>query len=104
MGERDNLSTLARDDFWQLAQTAREQGKDLAEVLDRAGVLLTQARLRRIQADVLEDLAFMLAISSVHEWLPKSSGALSPQQVADLIRERIKALAEVTAQKGWRGP
>lgn len=39
--------------FWKLAEQAKEQGKDLAEVLDRAGLLLTPKLRRKIQADTI---------------------------------------------------
>jgi hypothetical protein len=93
MSERNNLNTMARDDFWRAAQVAREQGKDLAEVLDRAGVLLTPARLRRIQADVLFDVAEMLdSFPASYTWPP--GGAV----------EWIRKLAQATNKVGWRGP
>ena len=51
------MDAEARAHFWELAEQARTRGRDLAEVLDRAGVLVTPERESRIQADVLQQVA-----------------------------------------------
>jgi hypothetical protein len=62
------ISTMAREDFWAAADQARRRGKDLAEVLDREGYLLTETRLRQIQADALMMAAELFAETSPHQW------------------------------------
>ena len=51
------MDAEARAHFWELAEQAKTRGRDLAEVLDRAGVLVTPEREARIQADILQQVA-----------------------------------------------
>lgn len=55
---------MARDEFWAFAEKAKTEGKDLAEVLDRSGVLLTPARVARIRAEAFREVAELLEQST----------------------------------------
>lgn len=69
----DKIATLARERFWDLALHAKDRGRDLAEVLDREGVLLTDSRLRKIKADTIREIADLLGTSSPHKWTQGST-------------------------------
>jgi hypothetical protein len=91
----DKIATLARDQFWDMALSAKERGRDLAEVLDRAGVLLTDSRLRKIKADTIREIADLLGTSSPHKW---TQGSTQMHLIND-IALGLRKIAEEWEQK-----
>lgn len=92
--------TLARSEFWTLAETARTQGRDLAEVLDRSGVLLTPQRRNQIHADICDSLAETLETSPPSVFMLDRT-TKAPATIYDLLhglsqtlREQAKTLRE----------
>lgn len=71
---------MAREDFWDYAQRARSAGKDLAEVLDREGVLLTSQRRFEIRSEMLSEVLELLRSTEAHHWFPNGT----PQTPRDL--------------------
>lgn len=51
------IRTVSREDVAGWASTSRARSKDIGEVLDRAGVLLTPERLATIRAIVMNQIA-----------------------------------------------
>ena len=54
------IRTVDREQVSEWAKTSRAKGKDIGEVLDRAGVLLTPERLAAVRAICLEQIAQIL--------------------------------------------
>lgn len=54
------IRTVTREDVTEYWRTSKAQGKDLGEVMDRAGVLLTPERLAAIRAICLDQIAQQL--------------------------------------------
>ena len=54
------IRTVTRESVNEYGTLSRVQGKDLGEVLDRAGVLLTPERLATIRANLLNQMAQVL--------------------------------------------
>ena len=80
------MDAEARAHFWELAEQAKTRGRDLAEVLDRAGVLLTVGREKQIGADAIQEVARMLRELSPHR-LSRSTNLLDFQRdLATLIQ------------------
>jgi hypothetical protein len=84
------LNEQARQEFWKMAEQARSRGRDLAEVLDRAGILLTVERESQIQADTLQEVATLLFDHPPHR-LSQAQTVLDYHN--DLAR-KIQALAD----------
>lgn len=59
------IRTVTREAASQWSETARIEGKDIGEAMDRAGVLLTPQRLATIRAILLEQIAQELEITPV---------------------------------------
>lgn len=87
------MERAAREKFWTLADEARTRGKDLAEVLDRAGILLTERRRRESQAIILEQLAQVLESTSAAQWLRGQPGQ-TPNDLKRAITEHIHTMAQ----------
>lgn len=64
----EKISEIARQQFWKLAEDAKLRGRDLAEVLDREGFLLTPERRKEIQAQAFEEIAELARTTSAHQW------------------------------------
>lgn len=62
------INAMAREEFWKHAEVAKSRGRDLAEVLDREGYLLTPERIREIEAQTIEEIAELLGSTSPHKW------------------------------------
>ena len=62
------INAMAREEFWKHAEQARAHGRDLGEVLDRAGYLLTPQRIREIEARTIDEIADLLGSTSPHKW------------------------------------
>lgn len=82
------MDAEARAEFWELAEQAKSRGRDLAEVLDRAGVLLTDERMMKIQADAIQEVAQMLHELSPHR-LSRSSNLLDYQRDLAMIIQNM---------------
>lgn len=86
------ISVITRDNFNDFAAETRFRGKDLAEVLDRAGVLLTPERKKAIEANVLDEVAELLATTSAHQWTRKNTQM-------DLIHALSSALRALATER-----
>ena len=87
------ISAMARDAFWQYADKARKSGKDLAEVLDREGYLLTGTRLVKIQADTIDEIAELLETTSPNWWVARNAN-LTPNDLQREIAARLRSMAK----------
>lgn len=83
------ISTMAREEFWRHAERARTQGKDIAEVLDRQGFLLTPERIKNIRADAVEQVIQILEETPVSTWTTYGTTRL------DMLNSIIRTLREV---------
>lgn len=61
------IRTVTREDVSDYWSRSTARGKDLGEVLDRAGVLLTPERLATIRAILLEQVAQELENTPTHQ-------------------------------------
>lgn len=84
------IRTMARDEFWAFAEKAKTEGKDLAEVLDRAGVLLTPARMARIRAEAFREVAELLEQSTPAQLM--DFRAFSPLDLQNALARHLRAL------------
>jgi hypothetical protein len=82
----DKINAMAREEFWRLANEARERGLDLAEVLDRQGYLLTPRRLARIQADTLAEVAELFETTMPHQYTHKNTQNDLMRVLAQFVR------------------
>lgn len=87
----DRINVMAREAFWEHANHARTRGRDLAEVLDREGFLLTPGRLKKIQADTIREIADLLGSTSPHQW---SSYGNTQMDLMHGIVHKLRLLAE----------
>lgn len=87
----DKIGIMAREAFWEYAHKARTNGRDLAEVLDREGYLLTASRHARIQADTIDEIADLLGSSSPHQW---NDGKNTQMDLMAGIVRRLRTLAD----------
>ena len=92
------IRELARTEFWTLANRARDKGLDLAEVLDREGVLLTPQRHAEIQAQAFEHIAEMLETSAPSAWMPERT-TKAPATLYDLQHGIVQALKNMAKEK-----
>lgn len=90
-----NYRTMAREDFWDYAQRARTGGKDLAEVLDREGVLLTPARKAQIRHEVMEEILVILNDVEAHRWFEPGV----PHTPMDLKNQIVRWLADKSGKE-----
>ena len=86
----DRINVMARAEFWRLAEQAKTQGKDLAEVLDRQGFLLTPSRLKKIQADTIDDVAELLETTSPMQYTTKNTPEDFRRALASYLRDMAK--------------
>lgn len=86
----DKINAMAREAFWNLANDARDRGLDLAEVLDRRGYLLTPERLKKIQADAIDEIAELLETTSPHQYTPKNTPEDFRRALAMYLRDVAK--------------
>ena len=89
------VKTIQSSDVSAALSRASRHGKDPGEALDRAGVLLTPARIAYVEADTLDNLADMLEGSDLSEWRGDMS-IRSPQDAKHAITARIRLLAKAT--------
>lgn len=85
------IRTMARDEFWAFAEKAKTEGKDLAEVLDRAGVLLTPARMARIRAEAFREVAELLEQSTPAQFIAPLR-SFSPLDLQNALARHLRAL------------
>jgi hypothetical protein len=95
------IDITTREKFQELISQARREGKDLAELADRSGILLTEQRLKDIQADVIGDLADMLETTSAYQWADEHKH-LVPEDIRVGIAERFRKLEQAARRVGWR--
>lgn len=83
------IRTVTREAASQWSETARIEGKDLGEVLDRAGVLLTPERLAAVRAICLDQIAQVLEETPTHSYTRGRDVTLSDFQslLANAIRD-----------------
>lgn len=87
------IRVITREQFAAFLEDSKAQGLDLAEVCDRAGVLLTPERKNAIEAQALDAVADHLESLPTHSLVPRTLGAT----LADLHRgivESIRTFAE----------
>lgn len=93
------IRTITRQQASEWAGNSRAMSKDIGEVLDRAGVLLTPERLAGIRAGLLEQMAQVLEETPTHQYtqgrgctLPDFQALLANalRHEAATERERIK--------------
>lgn len=82
--------TMAREDFWNHAQRARNQGKDLGEVLDREGVLLTEARKHQIRGEAFEEILNILKGTEVNAWF-RPGTPITPRDFKETLELYLEA-------------
>lgn len=88
------ISTMGRENFWTAAEQARSRGKDLAEVLDREGYLLTPQRLHQIQADTIDMVVEMLATSEPLQWTRDQTLGGLQRSITSVLRGMAKDIRE----------
>lgn len=91
MSRQVKINVMAREAFWDHAHAARTNGRDLAEVLDREGYLLTPSRHAKIQADTIDEIADLLGSTSPHQW--NDNGNTQMDLMAGIVR-RLRVLAD----------
>lgn len=64
---------ITREGIQAFLAESTASGRDLGEVLDRSGVLLTPERLRDIQAKMLDEVAEILATSTPSQFTAKGT-------------------------------
>lgn len=96
------INTATPDEIRTLIQACRKMGKDFAEVADHHGILLTEQRLKDIQADVIGDLAAMLETTSAKDWTQVQYKHPSTEDVRTGIAVRLRQLEQATRKVGWR--
>jgi hypothetical protein len=84
--DRIRIRTAGRAEFWKLAEAAKERGLDLAEMLDREGVLLTPERQDRIRRDALGLAADMLEARSVQQITGRTIGVTGNDVLSGVVR------------------
>jgi hypothetical protein len=96
---KKTIQAMARSEFWKLAEQAKAEGKDLGEVLDRLGMLLTPSRKALIEANTYRELVEMLDTSSAHDWTDKDNPLRSPEDAKRAISKRLKLFVEAYERK-----
>ena len=94
-----SVQAMARNEFWKMAEIAKKEGKDLGEVLDRLGVLLTPRRKAQIEADVYREIVLMLETTSISEWADKDNPVRSPEDAKRALTRRLKLFVEAYDRK-----
>lgn len=93
MSQVRRIRVVTREEFARFLEDSKAQGLDLAEVCDRAGILLTPQRKLAIEAQALDAVADHLESVPTHTLVPRTLGAT----LADLHRgivESIRTFAE----------
>lgn len=85
------IQTITADKVSERYTHTRLRSQDFGEALDRAGVLLTPDRLFHIQADVIDEIAELIATTSPHQWA-KSYGN-TQMDLMNAISDRLRLLA-----------
>lgn len=67
------------------------RSQDFGEALDRAGVLLTPDRFFHIQADVIDEIAELIATTSAHQWT--GGHGTTQMDLMTAISDKLRALA-----------
>lgn len=88
------VNAMNREQLRTEAREALRGGKDLAEILDRQGFLLTPERLLEIQARTLEEVAEVLATSTPRQWTKTDT----QQGLMDSIVRNLRELAKERRQ------
>jgi hypothetical protein len=96
------INTATPEDIRVLISACRKMGKDFSEVADRHGILLTEERLREIQASLLGDLAGMLETTSAGRWTETEHKNPNTEDVRVGIAVRLRQLEQATRKVGWR--
>lgn len=96
-----SIKTMARKEFWEMAEIAKSEGKDLGEVLDRCGVLLTPGRKAQIEHEVYLEIVRMLETSSAHEWADPDNRMRSPDDMKRALTTRLKMIATAYERKAY---
>lgn len=86
----EKISEIARENFWKLAEDARLRGRDLAEVLDREGLLLTPQRRRAIEASAFDEIAELLETTSANRWTTRTTQA----DLMSAVARNLRSVAE----------
>jgi hypothetical protein len=90
------IRAAGRQEFWRIAEAAKSRGLDLAELLDREGVLLTPDRQVAIRAAALEEMAEFFDNISVQSLTGKTIG-VTGNDVKAAVAELLRTMARHTA-------
>lgn len=82
-----------------MAEQAKTEGKDLAEVLDRCGMLLTPERKAAIEAEVYRELVLMLETTDANAWADVDNKMRSPNDMKIAFTKRLKLFVEAYDRK-----
>lgn len=84
------IRTIERDELSDALRGSRLGGRDTAEMLDRAGILLTPARLKQIRANLLNQLAQELEDTPTTHYLQAGARITVPEfqgVLANILRK-----------------
>lgn len=93
MSQVRRIRVITREEFAAFLEESRAQGLDLAEVCDRAGVLLTPERKNAIEAQALDAVADHLESIPTHQLIPRVLGATLAELHRGIV-ESIRTFAE----------
>lgn len=87
------IRVITREEFAKFLEESRAQGLDLAEVCDRAGILLTPERKLAVEAQALDAVADHLESLPTHSLVPRTLGATLTDVHRGIV-ESIRTFAE----------
>jgi len=103
VSKASKIRAMARKEFWAMAEMAKSEGKDLGEVLDRCGVLLTPERKLMIEHNVYTEVVALLEGSTLHEWTEPGTKIKSPEDAKVAITNRLRQIALAYERKAYGG-
>lgn len=84
-GVSEQIRTMSRVQFQNLAERCKMLGLDLAEAMERSGAILTPERLAKIRHNLYLEIAQMIDETSASQWT-------SGNTQADLMRGFSEAM------------
>lgn len=88
----EQIRTMGKVEFYDLAERCRMFGLDLAEAVERAGVILTPERLSKIRHNLYLEIAQMVDETSARQWT-------SGNTQADLMRGFSEAMRQFAREE-----
>lgn len=86
------INAINREQAAKLIEDAKARGLSQAEVLDRGGFLLTQERIKEIQARAISDVVELLESTTPHQYTRKNTPNDLQVALAAYLREMAKEL------------